>query len=45
MRLNEQANNIEKAVFNTIAEGKSSTGDLGGKSSLTQYTKAIISKL
>ncbi|KAI7889957.1 isocitrate dehydrogenase, NAD-dependent [Mucor mucedo] len=45
MRLNEQASNIEKAVFSTIAEGKHLTGDLGGKASLTEYTKAIISRL
>lgn len=29
----------------TIAEGKSITGDLGGKASTTQYTDAIIQKL
>lgn len=45
MRLYEQADNIEKAVFATIAEGKTLTGDLGGKASLTEYTSAIISKL
>lgn len=45
MRLNQQASDIEKAVFSTIAEGKHLTGDLGGKASLTEYTKAIISKL
>ncbi|KAG2234794.1 isocitrate dehydrogenase, NAD-dependent [Thamnidium elegans] len=45
MRLYEQADNIEKAVFDTIAEGKTLTGDLGGKSSLTEYTSAIISRL
>lgn len=45
MRLYEQADNIEKAVFGTIAEGKTLTGDLGGKASLTEYTSAIISRL
>ncbi|GAA5812817.1 NAD-dependent isocitrate dehydrogenase [Mucor flavus] len=45
MRLYEQADNIEKAVFDTIAEGKTLTGDLGGKASLTEYTSAIISRL
>ena len=29
----------------TIAEGKSITGDLGGKSSTKEYTAAIIGKL
>ena len=29
----------------TIAEGKSITGDLGGKASTTEYTMAIIEKL
>lgn len=45
MRLYEQADKIEKAVFDTIAEGKTLTGDLGGKASLTEYTSAIISRL
>lgn len=29
----------------TIAEGKSITGDLGGKASTKEYTEAIIRKL
>jgi isocitrate dehydrogenase (NAD+) len=29
----------------TIAEGKTITGDLGGKASTAEYTKAIIEKL
>jgi isocitrate dehydrogenase (NAD+) len=29
----------------TIAEGKTITGDLGGKASTTEYTDAIIQKL
>ncbi|KAI9356827.1 isocitrate dehydrogenase, NAD-dependent [Pilaira anomala] len=45
MRLYEHADNIEKAVFGTIADGKILTGDLGGKSSLSEYTAAIISRL
>lgn len=31
--------------FQTIAEGKTITGDLGGKSSTKEYTSAIIAKL
>jgi isocitrate dehydrogenase (NAD+) len=42
MRLNEQAANIEQAVFKTIAEGKALTGDLGGRATNTQYTNAVI---
>ncbi|KAI9312129.1 mitochondrial NAD-dependent isocitrate dehydrogenase subunit 2 precursor [Dichotomocladium elegans] len=45
MRLFEHADKIEKAVFKTIAEGKSLTGDLGGRSSNTQYTDAVIKNL
>ncbi|KAG6837430.1 hypothetical protein H0H93_009524 [Arthromyces matolae] len=45
MNLNEHANKIEKAALGTIAEGKTITGDLGGKASTTEYTNAIISKL
>ncbi|KAI8099381.1 isocitrate dehydrogenase, NAD-dependent [Halteromyces radiatus] len=45
MRLNEQAANIEQAVFKTIAEGKALTADLGGKATNSQYTKAVIDNL
>lgn len=45
MGLNEYATRINKAIMNTLAEGKALTGDLGGKASTTQYTEAIISKL
>lgn len=45
MSLNEYANRIEKAIFETLAEGKSITGDLGGKASTGQYTEAIIERL
>ena len=36
---------IRHLVFQTIAEGKMITGDLGGKASTKQYTDAIIQKL
>lgn len=42
MKLNKYADVIEKACFNTIAEGKATTGDLGGNSSCTAYTDEII---
>lgn len=32
-------------ALQTIAEGKSITGDLGGKASTSEYTSAIIAKL
>ncbi|KAK3379983.1 hypothetical protein B0T24DRAFT_547282 [Lasiosphaeria ovina] len=45
MGLGEYADRIEKAAFDTLAEGKALTGDLGGKSSTQDFTSAIINKL
>ncbi|KAL7814216.1 hypothetical protein V8C44DRAFT_326091 [Trichoderma aethiopicum] len=45
MRLNDHANQIEKAIFDTLAEGKALTGDLGGKAKTHEYAAAIIEKL
>ncbi|KAI8083398.1 isocitrate dehydrogenase, NAD-dependent [Gilbertella persicaria] len=45
MRLTSQAENIEQAVFKTLAEGKALTADLGGRASNTEYTNAVISNL
>ncbi|KAL8700872.1 MAG: hypothetical protein Q9201_005218 [Fulgogasparrea decipioides] len=45
MGLNEQADTIQKAIFETLAEGKHLTGDLGGKAKTHEYTKAIVSRL
>jgi isocitrate dehydrogenase (NAD+) len=45
MSLNEYADRIEKAIFDTLAEGKMITGDLGGTASTSQYTAAIKSRL
>ncbi|CAO3624791.1 unnamed protein product [Cunninghamella blakesleeana] len=45
MRLTEQAANIEQAVFKTIAEGNALTADLGGRSTNSEYTKAVINNL
>lgn len=45
MNLVSEANNIEQAIFATLAEGKTITRDLGGQASTREYTKAIIEKL
>jgi isocitrate dehydrogenase (NAD+) len=45
MSLISYADRIEKAIFDTLAEGKNITGDLGGKASTGDYTNAIISRL
>ncbi|ORY62933.1 isocitrate dehydrogenase subunit 2 [Pseudomassariella vexata] len=45
MGLNQYADRIEKATFDTLAEGKVLTGDLGGSSKTHEYAGAIISKL
>lgn len=36
---------IQSAVISTIADGKYRTGDLGGKSTCSDFTKAIIDRL
>ncbi|KAF9177242.1 NAD-dependent isocitrate dehydrogenase [Haplosporangium sp. Z 767] len=45
MGLNQYADQIERATLKVIADGKVLTGDLGGKSSNTEFTNAIISEL
>ncbi|KAI0036767.1 hypothetical protein K488DRAFT_81757 [Vararia minispora EC-137] len=45
MNLNEHAEKIESAILSTIAEGKTITGDLGGKASTKEYTTAIVDKV
>jgi len=45
MGLTEYAERIEKAAFDTLAEGKFLTGDLGGKAKTYEYAGAIIDKL
>ncbi|GHJ88317.1 hypothetical protein NliqN6_4719 [Naganishia liquefaciens] len=44
MNLFDKAEQIEKAILGTIAEGKHITGDLGGKASTQEFTDRIISK-
>lgn len=39
--LHDKADKIQDAVLKTIAEGKYRTGDLGGKSTTTEFTNAI----
>jgi isocitrate dehydrogenase (NAD+) len=45
LQLNDIADQIHKAVLNTIADGKYLTADLGGKSTTSDYTKALIDHL
>ncbi|KAI9006545.1 isocitrate dehydrogenase, NAD-dependent [Phycomyces nitens] len=45
MNLEKEASDIEQAIFKTIAEGKCLTGDLGGRSTNTEYTQAVIKNL
>jgi len=43
--LNEQADSISKATYDVIADGKVRTKDIGGTSSTTEFTDAIVAKL
>ncbi len=45
MGLNDHADRIQKAIFDTLAEGKQLTGDLGGKAKTHEYAQAIMSRL
>lgn len=45
MKLNNFAERIHNAIFEVLKEGKYVTGDLGGRSTTTEYTNAIINKL
>ncbi|KAG5553661.1 hypothetical protein RHGRI_011529 [Rhododendron griersonianum] len=45
LELHDKADQIQNAILNTIAEGKYRTADLGGSSSTTDFTKAIIDHL
>lgn len=43
--LNDQADRISKATYDVIAESKVRTKDIGGSSSTTEFTDAILAKL
>lgn len=43
--LNTSASRISKAVHQVIAEGKTTTPDIGGSASTTEFTQAVIEKL
>lgn len=45
LELHDKADRIQDAILNTISEGKYRTADLGGSSSTTDFTKAIIDHL
>ena len=45
MNLNSHADNIERACFDVIREGKFLTADLGGKAKCSEFTKEICSRL
>ncbi|XP_063715404.1 probable isocitrate dehydrogenase [NAD] subunit alpha, mitochondrial [Symsagittifera roscoffensis] len=45
LQMHDLAQKIEQAIFKTITEGKYLTGDLGGKSSCSDYTNAICDNL
>ena len=45
MDLPQHAAKIEKACLSTIKEGKTLTGDLGGKSKCSEFTNEIIKKI
>ncbi|KIJ56791.1 hypothetical protein M422DRAFT_218464 [Sphaerobolus stellatus SS14] len=45
MNLQDFAQRIESATLSTIAEGKTITGDLGGKATTQQFTDAIVKRL
>lgn len=45
LNMQEQADRIRSALAETIAEGKHTTPDLGGKATTTEFTDAIIERL
>ncbi|KAF4301973.1 Isocitrate/isopropylmalate dehydrogenase [Botryosphaeria dothidea] len=45
MGLHEHANKIQSAIFKVLAEGKTITGDLGGKAKTHEYADAVIKAL
>ncbi|KAK0851069.1 NAD-dependent isocitrate dehydrogenase [Friedmanniomyces endolithicus] len=45
MGLTQHADQIQAAIFKTLAEGKTITGDLGGKAKTAEYAEAVIKNL
>ncbi|KAL3700267.1 hypothetical protein R1sor_018289 [Riccia sorocarpa] len=45
LKIQDKADQIHKAIMKTIEEGQYLTRDLGGKSSTSEYTKAVIGNL
>ncbi|KAK8159467.1 hypothetical protein IWX90DRAFT_440506 [Phyllosticta citrichinensis] len=45
MGLHEHANKIQNAIFKVLSEGKTITGDLGGKAKTAEYADAVIKAL
>jgi isocitrate dehydrogenase (NAD+) len=45
LNLDEMANKLQESIFTVLKEGKYITCDLGGNTSTTDYTNAIISNL
>jgi len=45
LKMNEPAEKIHKSILKTIADGKWRTFDLGGSTSCSDYTKAVIDNL
>lgn len=45
MELDEYADKIEQACFETIQEAKHLTGDLGGSAKCSEFTDAICEKI
>lgn len=43
--LDEHANRISSAVYETIKSGSARTADIGGTSTTKEFTAAVISKL
>lgn len=45
LELHDKADQIQNAILKTIAEGKHRTGDLGGTSTTTDFTKEVCDNL
>jgi isocitrate dehydrogenase (NAD+) len=45
LNLDEHANRISAAVYETISSGKAKTADIGGTSTTKDFTNAVISSL